>query len=249
LFGVFLLQALGVLRMAETSARRPGALASLRPRISLPAATRRPFLVVAPVLVAVWSLAGLYGSLGPALVRLLVGANSFVFAGLALFVVAGTGAVSVLLLRAAAPRTVLILGTAALIAGVGITLLAISHAMAIVFFIGSAVAGVGFGAGFQGALRTVLPLAGPGERAGVLSLLYTVSYLALGLPAVIAGFLVVHGGGVLHTAQEYGLAVIVLAVLALVGEIRPQRRHTASLSAMAPSHDSVVPEAQRLCSA
>jgi MFS family permease len=245
LFGVFLLQALGVLLIAETSTRRPGAVASLRPKLALPAATRRQFLVVAPVLVAAWCLAGLYGSLGPALVRLLVGANSFVMAGLALFVVAGSGAVSVLVLRAAAPRTVLILGTVALLAGVGITLLAISYGTAAVFFIGSAVAGVGFGAGFQGALRTVLPLAGPRERAGVLSLLYTVSYLAMGLPAVVAGFLVVHGGGVLRTAQEYGLAVMVLAVLALIGEVRPSHRHTSSLPARS---SAVAPDVQHLCS-
>src|SRR5207237_498117 len=125
----------------------------------------------------------LYGSLGPALVRPLVGANSFVLAGLALFVLAGSGALTlfvlagsgaltVLLLRTAAPRTVLVLGTVALVVGVGITLLAITHTAAAVFFVGTAVAGAGFGAGFQGALRTVLPLAAPQERAGVLSLLY-----------------------------------------------------------------------------
>jgi MFS family permease len=245
LFGVFLLQALGVLLIAETSARRPGAVASLRPKLALPAATRRQFLVAAPVLVATWSLAGLYGSLGPALVRLMVGANSFVLAGLALFVVAGSGAVSVLVLRAAAPRTVLILGTVALLAGAGITLLAISYGTAAVFFIGSAVAGVGFGAGFQGALRTVLPLVGPRERAGVLSLLYIVSYLAMGLPAVVAGFLVVYGGGVLRTAQEYGLAVMVLAVLALIGEVRPSHWHTASLPA---TSSAVARGVQHFCS-
>ena len=104
LLGVFLLQALGVLFMAETVARRSGALVSLRPRFALPAAARRPFLVATPVIVAVWSLAGLYGSLGPALVRLLVGPNSFVLAGLALFVLAGSGAVAVLILRTVAPR-------------------------------------------------------------------------------------------------------------------------------------------------
>jgi MFS family permease len=184
--------------------------------------------VAVPALVAAWSLAGLYGSLGPALVRLLVGANSFVLAGLALFVLAGSGALTVLLLRTAAPRTVLVLGTVALVVGVGITLLAITHTAAAVFFVGTAVAGVGFGAGFQGALRTVLPLAAPQERAGVLSLLYVVSYLAMGLPAVIAGFLVVHGGGILPTARAYGLTVMVLAALALLGVIRPRRRLTTS---------------------
>jgi hypothetical protein len=33
------------------------------------------------------------------------------------------------------------------------------------------------------------------ERAGLVSLLYVVSYLGLGGPAVLAGFGVVHGGG------------------------------------------------------
>ena len=45
-------------------------------------------------------------------------------------------------------------------------------------------------------VRTVLPLAAPEERAGVLSTLYVVAYLAMGVPAVFAGFRVVHGGGV-----------------------------------------------------
>jgi hypothetical protein len=111
----------------------------------------------------------------------------------------------------------LLLGTLLLILGVGITLVAISSAAAAAFFAGTAIAGVGFGATFQGALRSVLPLAGPQERAGVLSLLYLVSYLALGLPAVLAGILVVGGGGVLATAREYGLAVMALAALALLG--------------------------------
>jgi len=246
LFLVFVLQAFGVLLLAETRPPRPGALSSLRPGFALPAATRRPFLVAVPALVVAWSLAGLYGSLGPALVRPLVGGNSFVLAGLALFVLAGSGALTVLLLRTAAPRTVLVLGTVALVVGVGITLLAITHTAAADFFVGTAVAGAGFGAGFQGALRTVLPLAAPQERAGVLSLLYVASYLALGLPAVIAGFLVVHGGGVLPTAREYGLTVMVLAALALLGVIRPRRRHAPGLQAVTPRRATIACDAQRV---
>jgi hypothetical protein len=79
------------------------------------------------------------------------------------------------------------------------------------------VAGVGFGGGFQGALRTVVPLTAPHERAGVLSILYIVSYLALGVPAVLAGLLVVYGGGVLMAGWEYGASVMVLAAVALLG--------------------------------
>jgi hypothetical protein len=89
-----------------------------------------------------------------------------------------------------------------------------------VFFAGSVIAGVGFGSGFQGGIRTVVPLAKAHERAGVVSLLYVVSYLGLGGPAVVAGYGVVHGGGLIETTRYYGAAVIVLALLALAGLVR-----------------------------
>ena len=220
LFAIFILQAVGVALMRETSTPRPGALASLRIQLALPPAVRRPFLLAAPVLIAVWALAGLYGSLGPTLVRMLVGHNSYVLGGLSLFTIATGGALTVLATRNRQPRTVLIYGAGALVVGVGLTLLALQATSTVGFFLGSVIAGTGFGAGFQGAIRSVIPLAAPHERAGVLSLLYVVSYLAMGLPAVIAGFLVVHGGGVLDTAREYGIAVMVLAALALLGALR-----------------------------
>jgi len=224
LFVVFLLQAAGVALMPESSSRTGGALASLRPRFGLPAAVRGPVLAAAPALIAVWALAGFYGSLGPALVRLLSGSGSPVLGGLALFVLAASGSLAVLLLRTARPQTLMLVGNAALIAGVAITLLAIARSSTGTFFVGTAIAGVGFGGGFQGAIRTVLPLAAPHERAGILSIVYVISYLALGLPAVIAGVLTVHGGGVLTTAREYGAAVMVLSVLALAGQARRSRQ-------------------------
>ena len=221
---VFVVQALGVGFMAEMSAPRPGALASLRVQFALPTTVRRPMLVAAPALIAAWSLAGLYGSLGPTLVRLMVGRTSFVLGGLALFVIAGSGALTVVLLRSTAPRTVMFIGTIGLLIGVGLTVLAVFATSAVGFFLGSAVAGIGFGAGFQGAIRSVVPLAAPHERSGVLSILFVISYLAMGVPAVIAGFLVVHGGGVLDTTRDYGLTVMVLALAALLGLIRRPMR-------------------------
>jgi predicted MFS family arabinose efflux permease len=90
------------------------------------------------------------------------------------------------------------------------------HLSTAVFFLGTAIAGVGFGAGFQGGLRTVIPLAEPHERAGMLSSLYAVSYLAMGVPAVLGGLLVVHAG-LLAAAREYSVAIMVLSLVALVG--------------------------------
>jgi MFS family permease len=222
LFGIFIVQWIGVALMAESVTPKPGALATLRPRLSVPRSVRGPVLAAIPALIAVWSLASFYGSLGPALVGQLAGSGSAVLGALALFVLAATGAVTVLVLRAAPPRLIMLLGMAALLAGVGLTLLAITISSVTVFLAGTAVAGVGFGGGFQGAIRTVLPLAAAHERAGVLSTMFVVSYLALGLPAVIAGYVVVHGGGLLTSAREYAVAVMVLAALAIAGLARRQ---------------------------
>jgi hypothetical protein len=68
-----------------------------------------------------------------------------------------------------------------------------------------------------------VPLAAAHERAGLVSLLYVVSYLGLGGPAVLAGFGVVHGGGLIDTTRCYGAAVIALAAVALFSllKVRP----------------------------
>jgi MFS family permease len=224
LFAIFLVQFAGVLAMRETVNRKPGALASLRPEFALPPRARRPLMLSIPVLIAAWALAGFYGSLSPALVRSIADSHSLLLGGLPLFALAGSGAASVALLRNTATRKVMLAGTAALAVGVGLTLLAVDADSTAGFFIGTVVAGFGFGGGFQGAIRTVLPTAEAHQRAGVLSIIYTISYVAMGLPAVIGGYLAVHAGGVIVTAREYGLAVIGLALVALVGVLAQERR-------------------------
>ena len=220
LMGVFVLQAAGIVLMRETVSRTPGALASLRPEIRLPRTLRGPVLVATPVLFAVWALAGLYAALGPALVDSLTGSLDVVLGGLSLFVLTLTAVISIVVLRAAAARTVMLTGILTLIIGVAVTMLALTIKSTPVFFLGTAISGVGFGSGFQGGIRTVVPLAAAHERAGVLSLLYIVSYLGLGVPAVAAGFVIVHGGGLTDTAIYYGGAVILIAAVALLGLLR-----------------------------
>ena len=228
LLGVFVIQGIGVALMPETAAPGPGALASIRPTFALPAQARRPLLLAVPALVAVWALAGLYGALGPAMVRLVSGSGSIAAGGLSLSVLAASGAAAVLALRHRQARALTLAGGAALIAGVGLTLLSVRFGSVAGFFTGTAIAGAGFGGGFQGAIRSVVPLAAPHQRAGVLSLVYVVSYLAMGLPAVVAGFLLVHEGDLLGTAVQYGAAVMVLAALALAGAARPARQAQAA---------------------
>jgi hypothetical protein len=217
LIGVFALQAVGVGLLRETVTRVPVTASVFVPEVRLPRAVRGPVLAAAPVLFAVWALAGLYAALGPALVQTLTGSASVVLGAASVTVLTVTAVSTVYLLRNVYARTVLVVGITALVVGVAITLIALGVGSVGLFFAGTAVSGIGFGAGFQGGIRTVVPQAAPHERAGVLSLLFVISYLGMGVPAVAAGFGATDGLGLLGSARDYGIALIVLAGLALVG--------------------------------
>ncbi|MFB7337036.1 MFS transporter [Streptomyces adustus] len=249
LLGVFVMQALAVLALNETVTRKPGALSSLVPEFKLPRSARASVAIATPVIFAVWALAGLYGALGPAITRTLVRSDSVVWGGLPLFVISSCAGLAVLLVRSAGTRTMMLISIGTLVVGVTITLVSIGSgsggtASVIGFFVGGAISGVGFGSGFQGGIRLVIPQVQPQERAGVLSLLYVVCYVGLGVPAVIAGALIVHGGGLIQTSREYGIAVIVLALAALAGLLLSGRRvESAQRVSVIRSQDFISEEA------
>jgi MFS family permease len=94
-----------------------------------------------------------------------------------------------------------------------------------IFYFGAVVAGMGFGAGFQGAVRSVITLAKPDERAGVLSVIFVVSYIAMGLPAIIAGVFINLHGDLRFTTEQFAGVVMVLAGLALLAALRKRAIH------------------------
>lgn len=59
----------------------------------------------------------------------------------------------------------------------------------------------------------------------MISVVYVISYLSLGLPAILAGALVVDSG-LARTAEELGIGVIVLATLTAIGLARSLRQET-----------------------
>jgi MFS family permease len=212
---IFLLQGFGVTLMAESISPRAGVIASLKPQFNLPRATRERLLLALPVLVALWALGGFYAALGPMIIRGMMGSNSPLLGGLALFVLAASGGVSVLLLQRREPRDVMTFGALALFVGAAIAAISLVNSAVIAFFLAAAVAGIGFGAGFQGAIRSVVPFAAAHERAGVLSIIFVVSYISMGLPAVIAGWMIARNGNMVGTAQIFCAVVMALAFTAL----------------------------------
>jgi predicted MFS family arabinose efflux permease len=225
-FGVltvaFLLAAAGTYLLPESSARIPGALASLRPQVHVPPAHRRAFVVALPLLVACWALGGLYASLGPSLVADVFGIDNHLVGGLLILALNGTGIVGSLALRTSPPERALLLGALVFTVGVAGTVSALFATSAGLLFISAVVTGFGFGAAFLGAVSTITRGVAAGHRAGLLAAIFVVGYLAFSVPAIAAG-IAVGTFGLTRTTEVYGGIVVVLALLAAGGLLRARR--------------------------
>lgn len=210
LLGAFVIGIPTVLAMREPGRARPGAVASLRPRVSVPREARGAFAVAAPGLMAVWALGGFYLSLGPSLAAQLLHPQNLLWGGVLIFLLTGLGVGPSVALRMTDPPTVMLGGCLAVAAGALVTFAGIATTTSAVLLAGTAVAGLGFGPAFMGAYRSVIALAPSDDRAGLITAVYIVSYLASGIPALIAGIATSRYG--LHdTALGYSLIVAALA--------------------------------------
>jgi len=214
LLGVFALALLIAPAVPETVTREGRLRDSLRPRIAVPSPLRVAFIATVPCLVATWALGGLVLSLGPSLTATVLGNTSHAAGGVAIFIMAGVSAIASIRFRDAHARSTARGGLAALILGVGLVLIALSQNSIALFFVGAGIAGLGFGPAFGGAFRALSSRAPAGERAGLVSAILAVSYLAFSLPAVAAGAAVTRLG-LQTTTVVYGIALIALASLAL----------------------------------
>ena len=115
--------------MPDTVAAKPGAFASLRPHVNVPAQARRALFQVTPVTIASWALGGFYFSLMPSLVRVATGVTSPIVGGLVVAALTFSGAIAVLSLRNMAAARILARGIPALAFGVAVTLAGVAPSM------------------------------------------------------------------------------------------------------------------------
>lgn len=220
--------------LPETSPRRPGAVASLRPRAALPAHLpahlRADIVPVVPAMLASWALAGLFLSLGPSVAAELFGLRSHFVGGVVVTLLVGTGALTVAVLRTR-PASALLAPSSALL-GLGV-LTALAGTMADLLWLaaaGTVVAGMGFGASVLAAFGTFARLAGPHERGAVFASANIINYLGNSVPAVLGGIAVTAVG--LRTATEiYALAIVAIvsaAFLLRLSQLRARRRAVAA---------------------
>ena len=199
----------------ETATRKPGALASLRPRVVLPAQVRRLYLTALPGIVSSFMMMTLFMGLVPVVLVAVFAVHSPLVGALAAFVTFAAGTAAAAFTSAVRPRRLRTLGTSSLTLGSILFVTAIgAHALPLVWA-AALFCGLGLGASFSGTTRGLVPEVEPHQRAGLFTAIYLAGYVTMGISAVVAG-LVIGVVGAASMAIGFGA---VMAVTALLGVI------------------------------
>jgi MFS family permease len=198
----------------ESVSRRPGVLTSMIPHISIPQAAKTEFWRGVPVLITTWSIGGLYLALIPSIIFHIFNLDSGLINGLTITVLSGVGALApALLKRYPLPKAAMIGMVAVIVGVIGIFASLLSKSL-ILFFIATTCCGIGFGGAYSAIIQRLAPLVDKQDRAALFSVIFTVCYLALSVPAMAAGALVKPIGLLITTGWYLGI-VLVISVIGL----------------------------------
>jgi MFS family permease len=209
----------------DAAEHRPGALASLAPRLGVPAAIRPDVYALVPILLASWALGGLYLALGPSVAAGLFGLTNHLVGGLVVTMLCAPGAITAFLLRTRPPARLIIPGAALLAAGTAVALAGVlltrgtapGAGATALSAAGTLVAGVGFGMSSLATFGTLSRLAAPAQRSELFAVAFVISYVAFSVPAVAAG-IAATDVGLRPTSVVYAAAVIVLSLAAVAAQ-------------------------------
>lgn len=212
-----------VLCLPETAERRRGARASLAPRPSkVPGPVRSEFLAGVPGHIATWMFAAFFLGLAPAVLRAQADVTGGLVVGFTTFLAPFTAAVSTFVFARYDPRRSVLTGLVMTLTGMVVVLTGVVGVWLPVIWAGAVVGGFGFGGAFGGQVRIIAPRVRAHERAGLITNIYTVAYLAFGVPVAVVGQLVPLCG-LTVTYQLYAAAVIALAAWGFVTQVSRAR--------------------------
>ena len=224
--GLLLLGIVLTIFAPETTTRIPGVLRSLRPNVVVPSTASSFFVRMLPILVAAWMTGSLFLGLAPTVVHGILHVDSGLIDGI-------TGSIhglsvcvgSIVFGRVAVPLA-LRGGAAGLVVGVGLIIVGVLTAQISLVWIGGLVEALAFGAAFGAIFRGIAPLAPEHQRAGTFAAVYVAAYLALGIPAVVAGQLIAPLG-LLTVIVVWTALIVALAAIGLLIQLRRPREVSA----------------------
>ena len=158
---------------------------------------------------AAFSANGLFAGLSGLLLAVTFHQPSHALAGATLFIVFSAGVVSQLATTKLRPAAVLALGSASMLAGLLLLVIAVrlSSPSLALFLIGGALIGAGAGAVFKGTTGIVLAAAAPEDRLAMTSQLLIALFVGLSIPVIGAGIALDQGASASNTVLGFAIVV------------------------------------------
>jgi predicted MFS family arabinose efflux permease len=199
-----------------------------RPRYpSIPAGLAWAFAVAASAVTTAFTHDALFLSVGGQVGHDLVGSSNALVNGAVLSLFAITMGVVGISARGLRPQPAMLWGAIASIASMGLLALSVVRQGLSIFLASAAMAGIGYSLLFIGGLALLGAAVPARHRGGVLSALYLLAYLWMGIAALGLGVVATERG--LGLAVDLGAAAITLLSLGTIGLLALQRMHDRNM--------------------
>ncbi|KQO62395.1 MFS transporter [Curtobacterium sp. Leaf261] len=198
---------LALLVVRETTTPDRAAFRVQLPRV--PAESRRVFGAASIGAVTGFAVCGLFSSVAPNFIGTVIGIHSPAVVGSVTSLLFAASAVGQIVLQGLPDRGAIVVGSLALVVGMGVLVVALTAASLPVLIVSAVLSGVGQGLLFMTGMRAITAATDPGHRTEATTTYFVIAYLAISVPAIAAGFL----------AAAVGLAsagIVFAAVVALV---------------------------------
>lgn len=191
---------------------------------------RSEFTVGASGLFAAWAVGGVYLALGSTVTADAFGEGRLVLGALCLVLVQGVGGVVQVIVSVRysdiEPRRLYVVGLVCLLAGVVVAVFSLALGWNVMFFVAAGVSGIGFGLTYM-ASTSILQTASPADRVGrIMSMYFSVGYVAISIPALLAGILV-DVSGTVSVMVGFAVVMIVVSAWCMYGLAQMRRRQAS----------------------
>ncbi|WP_320035265.1 MFS transporter [Halarcobacter sp.] len=205
----------------ETVDKTPGIISSFKPKFSLPQADKRLFPIAAVTFVSTWAMGAFYQAFGPSVAVDQLGTHSTLMIGILFSSYLLPSAIGGPLTAKLTPANAQRIGMVMFTIGVIGIITSLKFSSITMFLACSALAGASQGAALTGSIRSLLADVDIKERAGILSLIYAVSYTGAAVPSFISGQLS-HHMDLFHVSIFYGIIAIVACFITLIFAKNPK---------------------------
>jgi MFS family permease len=217
----------------ETATRRPGALAALRPHVSVPPHARRLFAITVPTIVAIFLTTALFLGLLPSILHAVFGVTDPIISGGLNFAMFAVATAASGFSSAVRPHRLRIFGGLGMLLAAILLLGSLALTSIALVWVAAVIAGAGSGAALAGSTRGLVPQVEPHERAGLFAAFFAVAYTTLSV-AIIGGGALAGLIGLAPLAVGYDIVLTVVAVAGvLLGIGLTSRGRNAATTAIA----------------